>query len=66
MGSSLGKDVQVEDALLLLDRHRVDEGLVTVSEIGRSPSGSFCDALVGPGAVFQRNRLERAGGGGGG
>ena len=52
------EDAQVKDALLLGERHGVDEGLVAVAQVGRGPPRGLGDALVGPCAVGEVDRGE--------
>ena len=47
-------DQQVEHAPLAFRAHRVDQGLVAVAQVDRTPHGSGFDDLVRPGAV-ERN-----------
>ena len=51
----------LEHAPLALRVHRVDERLVAVAEVDRAPPGRLGELLVGPGAVGQLERHERAG-----
>src|SRR5690606_14595333 len=44
-------DEQLEHDALALGRHRVDEGLVSVSQVYRAPAGRLSDAGRGPGAI---------------
>ncbi len=49
-------DEQVEEAALAGDVHRVDEGLVSVAEVGRAPGRRAVDHGVRPRAVGQVDR----------
>ena len=51
-------DQQLEHAALAGRGHRVDQRLVAVAQVDRAPQRRLGDALVGPGAVGQRYRLD--------
>jgi hypothetical protein len=49
---------QVEHGALAGRRHRVDQRLVAVAEVGREPPRRALDGLIRPGAVGEVDRLE--------
>ena len=54
-------DQQVEHAALAGRAHRVDQRLVAVAQVDRTPHRCAVDDLVGPGAVGHRDRLDLVG-----
>ena len=46
---------QVEETVLFLLPHRVDQRLIAIAQIGRKPARGFVDRLGWPGAVGQIN-----------
>ena len=52
---------QIEHAALAGRTHRVDEGLVAVTQIDRAPPGGVLDDLVRPGAIGQGDMLDLLG-----
>ncbi len=53
-------DQLVEHPALALGGHRVDQGLVAVTQVGGEPAGGGGDALLGPGAVRDVDLLVAA------
>jgi hypothetical protein len=51
-------DQQFEHLQLAGRRHRIDECLVPVAQVGGQPAGGVGDLLVGPGAIRNAHRLE--------
>ena len=53
-------DQQIEEAVLLLRPHRVEQGLIAIAQIGGEPARGMGDGAGGPLPVGQRNLGEGA------
>ena len=49
---------EIKKFQLLFNTHRIDESLISISQINRTPHWSFCNFFVRPCAVLQRHILK--------